>query len=194
MTKEEQFKNQRSDKFSLVLNDNIDGLPLLKSSKNIFNKIMMDDSKQIMYVAIIKHDADMDEGTKQVKTNHYHMVIDFNAIYRIGTVMNWLCNLFHLNENQIQIQKCNSIAMQTRYLVHMDDFDKTRYNTWDVVTNDENVMNRYFRLQFLKDVHEVITTVKAYNYDLEMIMDNVANYDKYRKYIIDLINYRRRNY
>lgn len=194
MNKEEQFKNQRSDKFSLVLNDNIEGLPLLKSSRNIYEKLMFDDNKQILFIAVIKHDQDIDEVTKLKKTIHYHLVLVFNGIYRVGTIMNWLIEKFHLNENQISIQKCNSIAMQSRYLIHLDDFDKTRYNLWDIETNDHSLLERYFKLTFIKDIHELITSVRAYNYNLEEIMDNIANYDKYRKYVIDLINDHRRKF
>lgn len=185
--------NQRSDKFSLVLNDN--ELKLFKNTKYIVNKIMCDE-KQILFIAVIYHDRDKrDDDKSSLKTPHYHMVISFGANYRIGTIINWLSDLFKVNENQIQIEKCNSIEMQTRYLCHLDDLDKTPYFENEVETGYgmRGTLDRYFNIQKIKDLEDLVKVVKHYNYNLEEIMTSIANYDKWRKYINDLImnNYRK---
>lgn len=194
MTKEEQiakFKAQRSNKFTLVLNDS--GANVLKNSRYIYNKIMTD-SKDIVFIALIYHDQDLDELINQLKTPHYHIVIQFASNYRIGSIINWLVDLFHLNENQITIEKCTAIDSQCRYLTHMDDLDKFPYDKTDIITNDLEVLKRYQSVQYVRDLGDLIRLVKEYNYNLELIMTKIKNYDKYRKYILDLINnyYRRR--
>lgn len=191
MKKVTDFKAQRSDKFTLVLNDN--ELNLLKSANYILEKIQNSDIPYI-FIATIKHDRDKREDDQNsLKTTHYHMVIQYEGNYRIGTVINWLSDLFHINENQISIDKCTSIEMQTRYLLHLDDPDKEPYDIWDIATNDKVVLNRYLQLTIIKDLNALITFVREENYNLETIMSKIANYDKYRKYINDLIvNYYRK--
>ena len=186
----EKFYNKRSNAFTIVLNDS--GADLLRNARYIYREIMCSE-KDVVFVACILHDRDVDEILQHVKTKHYHIVITFNGVYRIKSIINWLIDLFHINENQITIDKCNSVCMQTRYLCHLDDFDKASYDISEVSCNDSDVLNRYYRLCIVRDLHDLIAVVKHYNYDLEVIMDNVAGYDKWRKYINDLIiNYNRK--
>lgn len=184
MGKTEDFKNQRSDKFSLVLNES--EVPLLKNAKNIVSKLE-ENIWTLNFVACIKHDKDINEETQQLKTIHYHLVVDFNGNYRVGTIINWLTDIFHINENQISIQKCTSLEMQTRYLCHVDDFDKYQYDPQDIVSSDLGKVRKWYEKIFIKDLEDCVQAVKRRHYDLETIMTEVANYDKWRKYINDLI-------
>lgn len=187
--------NQRSDKFTIVFNDN--ECDLFRNANNIVNKIITSYDVGVSYVACIMHDKDIDEETNHVKTKHYHVVLELDSICRVGTCMKWLSNLFHCNENQISIDKCTSLAMQSRYLIHKDDFDKYLYSEYDVVTNNLARFNDYLLLVKIRDLKDLICRVKEYHYDLEIIMSKIVNYDKYRKYINDIIvNYYRkcRNY
>lgn len=183
--------NQRSDKFTIVLNDN--ELKLLKNSRYILNKIQSTEMPYT-FIAIIYHSLDKrEDDSNSYKTPHYHMVITFDGRYRVHTILLWLSDLFKINENQIQIDKCSNVAMQTRYLIHLDDPDKTQYDIWDIATNDTNVLNRHIKLKFVHDLKELIIFVKQNHYDLEEIMTNLGNYDANRKYINDLlINYYRK--
>lgn len=194
MTKEEErqrWLNQRSDKFTIVLNDN--ELNLLKSARHILQEFKLSEQIGLVYIAVIKHDRDkLDDGVS-LKTLHYHVVVHLNKICRISTLLHYLMDTFHLNENQISMDKCNSLCMQSRYLIHLDDFDKERYYESEVETNDRDVLKRYLDMVIVRDIHDLIGIVKHYNYDLELIMLNLSNYDKWRKYINDLIiNYRRK--
>jgi len=186
-----RFYNQRSDKYSLVFNDN--ELHLFKSATHIVKQFLLCNDLTIVYIACIMHDRDFDDETHQLKTKHFHIVLQLGQICRVGTILNRICDMFHCNENQISIEKCNSLCMQSRYLMHLDDFDKTEYFLSEVVTNDDNVLKRYYSLVIVRDLHDLISVVKRFNYDLETIMENVAHYDKWRKYINDLIiNYNRK--
>lgn len=182
--------NQRSDKFSIVLNDN--ELELFKNTRNVVSKFMLQDDITIVYIACIMHDRDKDE-LGNLKTKHYHVVIQLNSVCRIGTMLNRISDIFKCNTNQISIEKCSSLCMQSRYLLHLDDFDKERYDLHDVITNDTDVLNRYYNMVFVRDLYDLLAVVKRYHYDLEQIMVSIGNYDKWRKYINDLIiNYNRK--
>lgn len=190
-TKENDFKNRRSDRFCIILNDS--GADLLKNARHILNKIQNSDLPYC-FIAVIKHDRDKrEDDPNSLKTVHYHIVIQFDGIYRIGTIMNFLVKTFLINENQVTIDKCTSIEMQTRYLIHLDDFDKEQYDVWDIATSNEEILHRYLKLCIIKDLTSLIVFVKQRHYDLELIMAEIANYDKWRKYINDLIvNYYRK--
>lgn len=196
MTKEEErtrWLNQRSDKFTIVLNDN--ELNNLKSAKHILQEFKLSENIGLVYIAVIKHDRDKCDDGVSLKTLHYHVVLHLNKICRISTLLNYIMDTFHLNENQVSMDKCNSLCMQSRYLIHLDDFDKEQYYASEVECNDIDVFNRYLSLVIVRDIHDLIGVVKHYHYDLEEIMLNISNYDKWRKYINDLIiNERRKTY
>lgn len=184
-SKDSRFLNQRSDKFTIVLNDN--ELKLFKSTRNVYLTLNCDEDLSPIFIACIKHDRDYDNEQHQYKTEHYHVVIQCNKICRIGTMINKISDLFHCNENQITIDKCNSITMQSRYLCHLDDFDKAPYFITEVECNDKDVLDRYYNLVIVRDLHDLISVVKRYNYELESIMEHIAHYDKWRRPIQDLI-------
>lgn len=185
-----RFENQRSNKFTIVLNDN--ELNNLKSAKHILDYLITNQDLCIVYIAVICHDRDIEDG--HVKTKHYHLVIHFNNNYRIRTVMNILEDTFMINDNQISIDKCTSLEAQSRYLLHIDDYEKEKYFESEVLTNDRDTFNRFINKVIVRDLHDLIAVVKHYNYNLEDIMVNISNYDYWRKYINDLIinQYRRK--
>lgn len=182
---------QRSDKFTIVLNDN--ELELFKNATNIVNKLLCDFDLGVSYVASIKHDNDIDEETNHLKTLHYHVVLELDKICTCGSLLKRLCNIFHCNENQVTLDKCTSLCMQSRYLIHLDDFDKAQYSRYDVATNNQALFNDYLLFIKIRDMKDLISRVKEYHYDLEIIMSKIVNYEKYRKYINDIIvNYYRK--
>lgn len=177
--------NQRTNKFTIVLNDN--ELLVFKNCRHILSKFLESDLLDVNYIACIKHDRDFDEEMNHVKTLHYHVVLELNKICRLGTILNWISSNFHCNDNQVTIDKCSSLPMQTRYLLHLDDFDKCRYYESDVVTNNKDYFDSCINLVIVRDLHDLIARVKEYHYDLEVIMSKIVHYDKWRKYINDLI-------
>lgn len=193
MVDKEKILNQRSDKFTIVLNDN--ELNLFKSAKNIVLEFNTHEQITPVYIACIKHDRDKtDEGN--FKTIHYHVVVQFNKVARIGTIINYISDMFKCNANQITIDKCSSLCMQSRYLLHLDDFDKAEYYCNEVVCNDIEVFNRYLSLVIVRDYHDLINVVDRFHYDLKTCMQNIAHYDKWRRAILDLISdyYRKGKY
>ena len=193
---EEKKLNMRSDKFTIVLNDN--ELKLFKNAQHILTEFCTHDAITPVYIAVILHDRDKVEGQQAFKTQHYHVVVQFDKVCRIGTMINYISDMFHCNANQISIDKCNSICMQSRYLIHADDFDKAEYFPSEVHTKAEcrDAFERYLALVIVRDYHDLIGVVKKYNYNLEECMQNIAHYDKWRRPILDLISdhFRRKGY
>lgn len=180
--------NCRSDKFTIVLNDS--GADVFKNSAFIKTKIMCCDFLSVIFIAVIKHDKDVDEETNHVKTTHYHLVLQLDRIYRIGSMIKLLCDIFHCNENQISIDKCSSLVMQTRYLVHLDDFDKYQYRIDDIESNNFDLIGKYmYYVRSITDVESLITLVKQYKNLLELM--SVIGYDNYKKYRIVISDIRR---
>lgn len=192
----DKFLNMRSDKFTIILNDN--ELKLFKSAEHILSEFVTHDAITPVYIACILHDRDKVDGQQQFKTPHYHVVVQFDKVCRIGTMINYIMDMFHCNENQITIDKCNSICMQSRYLIHADDFDKAQYFLTEVKVKSEcrDAFERYLSLVIVRDYHDLIGVVKHYNYSLEECMQNIAHYDKWRRPILDLIadHFRKKGY
>ena len=182
---------ERGNAFALLLNDN--ELNLLKSSKYIKEKLERSEIPY-MFMAVIRHDRDKREDDQNsYKTPHYHMVLQFDGNFAVSSVIKLISELFKVNKNQVSCEKATSIEMVTRYLLHLDDPDKEPYDVWDIETTESNILHRYLKLKIIKDRAELITYVRSVNYDLERIMDEISNYDLWRKYINDLIiNYYRK--
>ena len=195
INKEEKFLNQRSDKFTIILNDN--ELHLFKNARYIIKEINCIQSLCLIFGACIYHDKDYDEYAKKYKTPHYHLVIHVDRNYRIGTVINLISDCFKCNANQISIDKCNDLCAQTRYLINEDEYEKEKYHydRGDIATNKYDTLYRYLDIKRIADLKDCVDVVRQYHYDLEEIMMNISNYDKWRKYINDLVvNYHRKKY
>lgn len=186
--------NQRSDKFTIVLNDS--GADLFKNARNIVRKMSCNELLCILFIACIKHDKDYDAEQQQLKTTHYHLVIMFDRAYRLGTILTLLCDTFNCNANQVSIDKCSSMIMQTRYLIHLDDFDKYQYDKTDIVCNDTDYLNKCFNyIRKIVDIDDLIVIVRQFPV-LTELMSRIGydNYKKYRLVISDIrreLNYNR---
>ena len=178
--------NQRSCRFSLVLNDN--GADVFKNSNHIVNTIRCCDLLSIHFIACIKHDSDLDEETQHVKTVHYHLVISLYNNCRLSTMLNILSDLFKCNVNQISIEKCNDLIASTRYLIHLEDFEKYPYDRNDIVTNDTGLLKDYLEyVDKIKDAKDLIAIVRQFPNLLDLIAHiGLDNYKKYRTAIHDI--------
>ena len=182
--------NQRSKQFSLVLNDS--GADVFKDSRHIITAIRCCGVLSIHFVACIKHDKDIDEDTQHVKTPHYHLVISLYQTTRIGTMINLLVDIFKCNANQISIEKCTDLIMATRYLIHLDDFEKVKYHADDVCTNDNELLTNYLEhVNTIKDIKDLITIVHQFPNLCDLMVH--IGYDNYKKYRL-VINDIRREY
>ena len=178
--------NQRSNQFSLVLNDC--GANVFQNSHHIVYELVNQEDVCVIYCACIMHDKDEDEHGN-LKTTHYHLVVQLNAQCRLKTFLNFIVDTFHCNENQVSIEKCSSIEMQTRYLVHLDDFDKYQYDAHDMVSNNDEFVKKcmsYFKS--ISCVDDLIAICQEYKNNLLKLMSVICyeNYKKYRVVIADI--------
>lgn len=189
--KSKKYLAQVASDFFFVFNDN--ELHLFKNTKYIMEKLGWEDSLFVNYIAIVYHNKDVIKEENRAETPHYHVVLSLNKKVKFSTMQDTICDLFHCNSNQIGMQKCTSLCGASRYLCHLDNSDKYPYDMADVLTNDSECFKRYCSLVQVKDLHDLINLVRHYNYELETIMEKISEYDKWRKYINDLIvnHYRR---
>lgn len=80
-------------------------------------------------VWIINHDKDTNENGEIIES-HTHIMLDYETPRKITTIS----NLLEVESNFIEIVR-NKKGM-LRYLTHMDDLDKHRYDFDEVYTND----------------------------------------------------------
>lgn len=180
--------SQRSNQFSLVLNDS--GANVFQSSKHIVYTLVNQEDVCVIYCACIMHDKDEDE-LGNLKTNHYHLVVQLNSQCRLRTFLNFIIDKFHCNENQVSIEKCSSIEMQTRYLIHLDDFDKFQYDVNDIVSNnDEFVKKCMSYIKSISCVDDLIAICQEYKNNLLKLM-SVIGYENYKKYRVVIADIRR---
>ena len=185
MSRQVNNLNQRGCAFSIVLHDS--GADVFKSSNYILHQIMCDE-KDVIFCAVILHTKDWLEEENRFKHPHYHVVITFGGSYRVQTIINWLSELFHANINQIGCEKCNSVSMQVRYLIHLDDFDKYQYKEYEIETNNKDVVHRYMmEIKKIVDVNDLFVIMNEYKNLKELIrVIGLENYRKYRSVILDV--------
>ena len=176
--------NQVSHSFSLVLNDN--ELHLFKDARYIRNKFMTGDYS-CSYFACIYHDKDIDDDGN-LKTPHFHVVLDMLNRMRVGTMISYVSDLFHCNENQISCEKCNDIGAQTRYLVHLDDCDKYPYSELDIVTSSPNAVKEFLLYFQIRSDMDLLNLIDRYPSRKEIFKRiGAKQYKKYSFIIRDLI-------
>lgn len=176
---------QRSTQVCLVLNDN--GANLFKNSQYLCKKIIEIFSP--IFVAVIKHDQDMDEDINQIKTLHYHVVISCYQNMILQSYLLMLVAGLHCNENQIQIEKCSDIVMATQYLIHQNDLDKYQYYPFDVVSNDTNTLNHYLsKIVKITTTEQAIQLYDRYDGNIRELMRNLSKkvYKEWRLFFMDL--------
>lgn len=180
--------NERSYQFSIVLNDS--SAMLLKNDRFIYNKLINNDVYKINFLAVMLHDKDIDEETNHLKTIHYHIVIEFDCVLRLKTIINLVSDLFHINDNQISIEKCNSLDAQIRYLIHLDDKDKVQYLPFDIISNNDIKVGNALSMIRIRDNQDCVRIVQKFHYKYEEIIMSVVNYKSYNGLIKDLIRMR----
>ena len=184
--------NQRTNQFTIVLNDS--GWDCFKNADYIVRRIRTCDLLCVIYIACIKHDKDIDEETQHVKTTHYHLVMLIDRTLRLGSMLNLLVDIFKCNANQISIDKCTSLCMQSRYLIHLDELpnEKHHYNEFDVITYDSHNSRKQFcdylnAIIKISDVNDIIAIIRQFP-RLDELIKHIGfdNYKKYRLIILDL--------
>lgn len=88
----------------------------------------------------ILHDSDVDLETGELKKAHYHVIMNFKTPRNLKTVSNYFSAYEQFKPNSFE--KIRNISGAKRYLIHLDDGDKHRYDVSEVVTNDKNLVDQ----------------------------------------------------
>lgn len=175
---------QVSYSFSCVFNDN--ELHLFKNPRYIKQRFCTGDYT-CTYIAIMYHEHDRDDDNN-LRTPHYHVVLDMLNKFRVETMLNYIVKLFNCNANQISIEKCNDLGAQTRYLIHFDNPEKYRYDVFDICTNNQESVDYYLSYFVIHDERDLIKLCDTFHSRKE-IYKRIGNaqYKKYAFIIRDLV-------
>jgi hypothetical protein len=88
----------------------------------------------------ILHDSDFDTETGELKKAHYHVIMSFKTPRKLRTISNYFSAYEQFKPNSFE--KIRNINGAKRYLIHLDDGDKHRYDVSEVVTNDKDLVDQ----------------------------------------------------
>jgi hypothetical protein len=88
----------------------------------------------------ILHDSDFDIETGELKKAHYHVIMSFKTPRNLKTIINYFSAYEQFKPNSFE--RIRNINGAKRYLIHLDDGDKHRYDVSEVHTNDKNLVDQ----------------------------------------------------
>lgn len=173
----------RAELWAIILDADVAN-PSAFNINNYFS-LLKDEYK---FVAMILHDEDLDND-KDRKTIHMHVCLETHRT-RKESLINSLTELLGLPKNCISAQKCISERGYCRYLIHLDEDDKSyHYPPFLVKTNDSGYylsfltdrVENIYEEKLIEIVREERTTAKI------LLKIGLDNYRKYSKIISDLL-------
>lgn len=133
------------------------------------------------FYACILHDSDINADTGELKTEHFHIVLERQSLARYTTIINELSKWTGFPSNCISVDYCQLLNKSIRYLTHIDDEDKYQYSDLDVRTNrQEYVDNALKHLIDFIDFDYIASIVYQYE-ELPLIIKHLG-IDIYNKY------------
>lgn len=85
----------------------------------------------------ILHDNDFNfDGV--LERPHFHIVLETKNKKTITGFIHDLADTFLIDPNRISVRETRNIIASIRYLMHMDDVEKTPYLPFDVITNNQS--------------------------------------------------------
>ena len=148
-------------------------------------------TKQIFKLGIaynILHWKDTKENG-EAKRPHMHCVLNLKGRMTKQSLINKLCELLNIEENRISVESVNNLRSCLRYLIHLDDIDKTKYDYEDILTNDEETLKRAIFYNENLSVEELQELCKNMSLVEIIKLLGVEAYKKYRIVILDLIHF-----
>lgn len=91
------------------------------------------------YWAII-HDMDTDENGV-IKRPHIHLVLETRSRHTCLGIVRAIADNFAICNERISVRETKNQNGAIRYLMHLDDFEKTPYPPFDVYTNNQEALN-----------------------------------------------------
>ena len=137
----------------------------------------------------ILHCRDIDDETKLLKRQHYHVVLKLSKRVRKGTLLNLLSALAEWTTVAISAELLFNKRSAVRYLVHEDSKDKYQYSEDDIITNNESQLFNYLHFDCDNlDTDNLIDIITRCNFNKLEIM-KVIGIKAYTQYwrCIDII-------
>lgn len=98
-------------------------------TSNFEDIILSLDSLHISYLISPLHDSDLDEHGV-LKKSHWHIILIFDSLKSISQVKDLLVEASKMGVTSfVGCEIVNSLVSYARYLCHLDDLDKARYET-----------------------------------------------------------------
>lgn len=143
------------------------------------------------YWAII-HDQDKDENG-EFKRNHTHVVLETQTRHTTLGVARLLGEAFGIALDRVSVRETRNQNQSIRYLMHLDDYDKTPYPPFDVITDCKDALNYACCSQEQELNWETLKKAIKASKNLEGIIERIGlkNYARYRAVIGDFIKFKR---
>lgn len=71
---------------------------------------------------------------------HFHIVIETENKKTLTGFVRDLSEIFLIDPNRVSVRETRNIISSIRYLMHMDDADKSPYLPFDIITNAQGVL------------------------------------------------------
>lgn len=136
------------------------------------------------------HDSDLDENG-ELERPHWHIALDLRTRHTKQGIINILARCLSVAKERVSVRECRSLTRSIRYLMHMDNPEKTPYLPSDVITNDKSGLIQAMSCSS-DDLNftDLITAIKASKSPVELINRiGLRNYQRYRSTILDLLSY-----
>lgn len=137
----------------------------------------------------VLHDKDvLEDGT--IKRPHYHVVLRLEKKAMPSGIAKEIARALGSNDiNRFGYQRCENRTGMVRYLMHLDDPHKTRYQREDVFTNDETELTACINAVSANDLNAeslIDATDKARNHRELLRAIGLGNYIQVKGVISDI--------
>jgi len=141
---------------------------------------------------LIQHIGELDSNTGVVKKSHTHIVIHMvSPRKRRATLINEIMQGLNVpdteqNEYAFHIDLCNSLFSSVRYLMHLDNPDKSQYGIESVRTNNVDFLNYCYNVDSSKLDYSSLKLIcenSEYRPDLIMSVIGLDNFNRYYRCI-----------
>lgn len=113
------------------------------------------------------HNKDIDQETGELKKEHTHVVIMLENARTLESISK------EINIEQNRVERVRNKRKMIRYLIHMDNKEKTQYNKDNIISNCLEKIEKYLKenneTSEVKEIFEWIYTVDRYLYYHEVI-------------------------
>lgn len=144
------------------------------------------------YWAIV-HDQDKDDDGN-FKRSHTHVVLETRTRHTCLGVVRLLAESFGVASDRVSVRETKNQNQAIRYLMHLDDFEKTPYPPFDVITDCPDNLN--YAIQSTEQELNWETLKKAIHMskNLDSLVSKIGlkNYSRYRAVIQDFVRFKER--